>query len=118
MMGVVNKYIAKNIKISEEFKTVLLLSSGAHLKFPYTFSCEAMPAHLFFYMKLGRILWIDRTGLYMDKCAVTTFWVENDQPVLAVHGFMDQEVSVLIHITEDFKEKLAAYMLDNIINSD
>jgi len=121
-MSVANKYLAESVRVSEEMKTVFMLSSGAHLTFEYTFSCKSLSANLFFNMKLSKLLWIDSYDLLtnvhpMHSCMVVPFWVENDLPVPSVRDFVRQQTVVLNYITEDFKEKLAAYTLDTIINS-
>jgi hypothetical protein len=123
-MSVANKFVASNVRFSEESKSVYLLAEGANMSFPYTFWCKGLSAHLFFDMKLNRVLWINQNEMMVDshtnpryQCVVMEFRIENDSPRLSVSNFISQEHGVLEYIADDFKQKLASYTLDSIINS-
>ena|ERR1035437_5687623 len=119
-MSVVQTDRALTVKFSEEDKTVYVsLENGHHLTFKYTFRCLSSyfsnKISVFFDVESKRCLVIVPMALNTYKCGWQEFWITNDVPTLSATWMMGQ-AQIIDSIKDDFKEKYAAYLLDNIIN--
>lgn len=125
-MSVVQKFDATSVEFSEEDKIVHVYADGfSNFKVKYTFSCKttAYKAYtmytMFFDMSKMSVLVVynidDFSSLGHMSCYLVYFWIEDDLPVFSSTMFILQKE--LIHsFADDFKEKLASYTLDKIIN--
>ena len=123
-MSIANKFEAKVIRFSEEDKKVYVITDiGSQLLFPYTFSCRYGLCKVFFDMTAHKGLWVSQMSTWNASnsgflCVISDFWLEHDLPVPSVKSFIYLEHQITAGIADDFKDKLAAYVLDGIINSD
>ena len=123
-MSAIHSFEAKSVRISEEdMKVYVVTPEGYNYLFPFSFSCKAPGIRVMFDMAKNSMMAITPSGLkdspaYKCKylCIVLKFWVENDLPVPSARYWTDKDY-LANQIGKQFKDKLASYMLDRIINS-
>jgi hypothetical protein len=127
MIMTANEFDAVSVRISEPNKAALIITDyGARHTFPYTFYCKSNGIISMFDMSSNKMFVVREINSYMSpgskprvvayRCVIMRFWVENDLPVPSVRWF-DNQNEYHSMIADEFREKLAAYTLDNIINS-
>lgn len=117
----INQFNALSVRYSDETQEVFITDSlGYELKYSFIFKCKYGSSTLFFDMnKLDMIVvWTNPYGTMYSpnenfSVVITKFWIENDLPVPATRFF---DKAFLNNVEIEFKEKLASYTLDNIIN--
>jgi hypothetical protein len=57
---------------------------------------------------------IDQSSV--KKCAITSFWLDNNVPTLASR-WLEKQDEIVGSIADDFKDQYASLLLDNMINS-
>ena len=123
-LSVVNEFEATKVLVSSEQKKVWMSDSrgfGINTSFEFDFFCKAVGvvnAYFFFNAKVSKCLVVmkspDAAGYF--RCVLMKFWVESEMPVLSARWYLEQD-KVISAIANEFKEKYASYLLDNIINS-
>jgi len=120
-MSVVNEIEAQVVKLSETERKVYIISDeGYRGVFAYDFNCRTKVLDrvilVCFDIKKERMLIVMAariSGGYV--CAVMRFWIANNLPVPAARWMTDQD-TILAQIADDFQDKYAMVLLDDVIN--
>lgn len=120
-MSVINEFEASVVKVSEADKYIHLISpQGSGLGFYYTFMCKVTELCVLFNMEDRKMLVLMPRGMIKHVprylCLVMGFHIENDLPVPSARYWQDTSY-LPTRIGDQFKDKLASYTLDGIINS-
>ena len=126
-MGILNEFDAINIRYSESENSVYLLDSlksrivyryQVHCKHKATGSHAEYNLHFFFDFDNKHCLVVTKNA-YSEvyHCWITRFSVVDDLPVLSADLFTGQREFFINSISDEFKQKYAAIVLDELINS-
>jgi hypothetical protein len=119
-VSVVNRYDVSGVKCSLSKRTVYMHTPTGNLEFKFSFLCERHSLHsansfrFFFNVENFECLVVTPT---IQTSYALKFWIANDLPVLSSNLFILQN-AMMQDIGDDFKDKYASYLLDNIINSE
>jgi hypothetical protein len=120
MSGAPNSWEAMSVKVSEEDKRLYITVGYGHTtSFPFTILCDYGHGMMAFDVPNGHMLFVTRLGYYSTtkyQCVQMSFHIENDLPIPSARYYLDQD-RLIDNIADDFKDKLASYTLDGIINS-
>lgn len=122
-MSAVLEFDCSTIRIHEPSKTVFMRGiDGSHSTFNYDIDCTAdmdvYKLKFFFNTKTLKMLIVNRSvhSMNVKTCAHMKFWLTNDLPEPCTRYLYGQD-QIMTLIAEEFKEKYAAVILDDAINS-
>ena len=125
-MSVINEFKVKSIRYLLDPKEVHMTDEqGNRSVFTFDIYCRARPMatefHLFFDMHSKKLLITYRRPVWEEKeekfeCGVMRFWITNDAPIPSCSWIKNQD-HILRFIDDQFKEQLAAFTINQIINS-
>jgi len=123
-MSVVNEFKVKNVKYGSDPKQVYMIDEhGNRSVFVFDFYCHDRPMatkfNFFFNMHNKQLLIVygsngsHRAETY--ECGLMKFWVSGDMPVPSCNWLQNMP-ELMNNISEQFKEQLASFTIDQIIN--